>query len=323
MRVIVVSAVSLGAAALVCWGVRRCCASRKTRIICQVSELNTYPLKSAAAVPEAHLILDEYGPVGDRRAMIVNEDGDFQTQRQIPRLCLIRANWLTPDTLQFDAPGMQSLVVDVPSVMPATTRTVRVWDEYVTAADAGSVADEWCTKFLEKPVHLVLMGTWFERPLPEPEWTPKGYSKTQTSFADAYPLLLTSHASLNELNRRIVASGGEALPMNRFRTNVAVRGQPLRPFEEDTWKRIRIGNVEFHCVKPCSRCKIPTTDQATGERSAEPLATLETYRKPKHGGFTQEVLFGINLVHAKTSYGKAIHCGDDITVLEYKPSEFD
>ena len=84
------------------------------------------------------------------------------------------------------------------------------------------------------------------------------------------------------------------LPMERFRPNLVVRG--TAPYEEDLWKRIRIGDVELAVVKPCSRCAIPTTDQETGERDGkEPLRTLATYRKTELG-----VVFGQNVVHLAT-----------------------
>jgi uncharacterized protein YcbX len=129
-------------------------------------------------------------------------------------------------------------------------------------------------------------------------------------FADSYPFLVLSEASVLDVNRRIVAAGGGAVPINRFRPNLVVEG--CGPFAEDIWRRIRIGGIVFRVVKPCSRCVITTTDQATGERFAEPLRTLAGYRRDPADPI--EVNFGQNLIH-ETSSG-ALRVGDPVEVLE-------
>jgi uncharacterized protein YcbX len=125
----------------------------------------------------------------------------------------------------------------------------------------------------------------------------------QTGFADGFPFLLISEASLADLNRRI----GRTLPMQRFRPNLVVRG--CAPYAEDHWRRIRIGGVGFRLVKPCSRCIIPSIDPATGERDgSEPLATLSRYRQTGN-----KVYFGQNLIHDGPG---RLAVGDRVVVLE-------
>ncbi|HMK72199.1 MAG TPA: MOSC domain-containing protein, partial [Myxococcaceae bacterium] len=151
--------------------------------------------------------------------------------------------------------------------------------------------------YLGQPVRLVHIGTSFQRPL-NPDYVPEG---GDVGFADGYPLLVLSDASVAELNRRLA----EPLPMNRFRPNLVVTGCPA--FAEDAWKRIRVGEVVLHIVKPCERCAITTVDQATGEQGKEPLATLATFRR--YGG---GVAFGQNAVHQGPG---RIRVGDAVELL--------
>jgi uncharacterized protein YcbX len=124
----------------------------------------------------------------------------------------------------------------------------------------------------------------------------------EVAFADSYPFLLISEASLVDLNRRLE----RPLPMNRFRPNLVVRG--CEPYAEDEWRCIRIGDVVFHVVKPCTRRSTTTVDQATAKRGREPLATLATYRRVRN-----KVVFGQNLVHQGQGW---LHLGDEVTVVE-------
>jgi uncharacterized protein YcbX len=121
-------------------------------------------------------------------------------------------------------------------------------------------------------------------------------------FADGYPFLLISEASLKDLNQRLNAP----VPMNRFRPNLVISG--CLPYEEDTWKWIRIGEVRFKVAKPCARCIVTTVDQSTGEKGVEPFQTLAAYRKQEKG-----IMFGQNLIH--TTQG-VLSIGQTVEVLE-------
>jgi hypothetical protein len=129
----------------------------------------------------------------------------------------------------------------------------------------------------------------------------RGHS-SQVNFADGYPLLLISEASLADLNSRLE----ELLPMNRFRPNVVVRG--CAPYAEDSWNDIQIGDVRLHVVKPCERCAITTVNQLTAEKGKEPLRTLATYRQSDGN-----VLFGQNLIHEENGM---LRVGEAVTIME-------
>lgn len=259
-----------------------------------ITDLHVYPLKGGRGIVRPELVLGRLGPDADRRWMVVDGAGHLVTQREIGRLCLIGA---TPGNgqLTLDAPGQGSLTV--PTDPQAPRRLARIWNDWVDSADQGDQAAAWLSDFLGAPVRLVYYPDDVTRRT-DPDYDPAG---SAVSFADGYPLLLVGEASLTELNRRLV----EPLPMNRFRPNIVVRGSEA--FEEDRWRRFGIGGLIFDAVKPCARCTVTTTDQATGIHGQEPLRTMATFRK-RSGG----VMFGMNVVHRATGI---IRVGQVVEVL--------
>ena len=185
--------------------------------------------------------------------------------------------------LRLTAPGMDDLELDAAGP-PGTggDLRVRIWDDVCTARPAGPDADRWLSRFLGRDCRLVSLPESSRRPV-DPAY---GGVDDQVGFADGFPLLLISAASLEDLNRRL----DEPLPMVRFRPNLVIYGG--EPYQEDRWRRIRIGGIEFRLVKPCSRCAIPTIDPETAQRSAEPLRTLMGYRRRGN-----KVYFGQNVLH--------------------------
>lgn len=133
-----------------------------------------------------------------------------------------------------------------------------------------------------------------------------GTPDDRVSFADGYPLLLTSTGSLEELGRWLTDDGHPPVPMNRFRPNVVVAGAP--PWSEDSWRRIRIGSVTFRVVKLCGRCLVTTIDQATAQRGRQPLTMLGRRRR-----FGQQLVFGQNMI---PDCRGSIRADDLVQVLE-------
>ncbi|MGE0439763.1 MAG: MOSC domain-containing protein [Gemmatimonadales bacterium] len=260
----------------------------------RVESLHRYPLKSGRGIAAEVLEIGRFGPVDDRRWMVVDPDGRLVTQREIPRLCLISAR-PEPAELMLAAPGYPSLVVARPAP-GAPTRPVVVWDDQVAGVDQGPEAATWLSDLLGRRLRLVYLPDDADR-LTDPDYDP---DPTPVSYADGYPLLLVSTASLADLNARLPAP----VPMARFRPNVVVSG--TGPFGEDEWRELRIGNLRFSGVKPCARCTITTVDPETAATGPEPLRTLATFRKRGSA-----VLFGMNLVHR--GYG-TIQIGDSITL---------
>lgn len=262
-----------------------------------LSALYVYPVKSCAALQPMTARVEPRGLAGDRRWLVVDPGGMFVTGRLHARMPLIRATPLTGG-LRLDAPGMPSLEIAHPA-LDAPRRTVTIWRSSVDAASADPSAGVWLSRYLGADLALVHMDDAAQRTV-NPDF---GRPDDEVSFADGYPQLLISAAALDALNTRL----REPVEMLRFRPNLVVAGTP--PHAEDGWKRIRIGEVEFELVKPCTRCIFTTVDPQRGERDAdgEPLKTLTTYRRTPNG-----VTFGQNLIPRSTG---TIAVGDRVEVL--------
>jgi uncharacterized protein YcbX len=272
----------------------------------RVTGLFLYPVKSLRgyAVPSAEL--DELGFVGDRRFLVVDATGKFQTQRALPRMACIDAR-LTPGSLTLSADGAGSVTVASAPDPSAPLRTVSIWkSEGLEAEDCGPAASAWLSNYLGLECHLVRIGEKFRRPMTKSAAKPGEL----VHFGDAEPLLVISEASLADLNDRIQENGSDPLPMNRFRPNIVVSG--CDPFAEDHWLRFRIGGAILRHGGLCARCIVTTTDQLTGERTGkEPLKTLASYRRDRVE--PSDVNFGTNLIH-ETKSG-TIRVGDEVTPM--------
>jgi uncharacterized protein len=255
-----------------------------------IAALNVHPIKSCAgiAVPEALVV--ETGLEFDRSWMVVDERGVFVSQRELPRMALIR-----PTLKQFDmvlrATGMLALHVALDTVEKPVR--VTVWDDSVAAYDMGDLAAQWFSDFLGRKLRLARFDP-EQRRLSNRRWS--GPIEAENAFADAFPLLVTSSAALAELNRRIVQAGHAAVTMERFRPNLVLDG--LEAHGEDHLDTIvfdtQDGPVQLKLVKPCSRCTIPDVNPDTGETGHAVGDTLATYRADARldGALT----FGMNAV---------------------------
>lgn len=253
-----------------------------------VSSLVIHPVKSLQGVSVPSVELDALGIVGDHRFMVVDENGRFLTQRSLARMALVETG-LTRDALILSPPGHGQIQVPRASDVSAVIRSVNVWkSEGLQAEDCGDAVAAWLGDFLGVTCRLVRAGKQFHRPMTKPA----ARAGDLVSFADAAPLLVISEASLADLNDRLVARDEEALPMDRFRPNLVIAG--CDAFAEDTWPRLRIGDVVLRAGGPCARCIVTTTNQQTAERGKEPLRTLATYRRD--AGDPTDVNFGQNFI---------------------------
>lgn len=265
-----------------------------------------HPVKSLRACAVASAGVDALGLVGDRRFLVVDEAGRFLTQRALPRMACV-ATALTGDTLTLSAEGAGGVRIPRAADSSALRRKVSVWQsEDLPAEDCGDAAALWLGDLLGVKCRLVRIGAEFQRPILRPRAARPG---DVLSFADGYPFLLLSEASLVDLNDRLAAQNHAPLPMNRFRPNLVVTGCPA--FAEDRWARLRIGGITFRVGGPCSRCVVTTTDQFTGERGKEPLRLLASYRRDTMD--PTDVNFGQNLIH-ETKTG-TLRVGDTVEVL--------
>jgi uncharacterized protein len=263
--------------------------SQPTPVV-EVVELFVYPLKSARGISVSALAFDARGPIDDRRWMLIDEDAQFLSQRRLPRMALLHVA-LSADALIVDAPGMTTLTVPRTPKAGEDARsadrvTAQVWNDTVAARPVSAEADEWFSQFLGLPCSLVTvpddMTRWVDT-----TYAPAGRAVT---FADAFPVLVVGTASVEELNKRLVAKGVAPVGIDRFRPNITVAGGA--PHAEDDWRRLTGAEIALDIVKPCARCTIVAVDQARGARVVEPLKTLETYRRRG-----SKVYFGQNALH--------------------------
>lgn len=253
-----------------------------------VSALSIYPVKGCRGISLRSANLDTLGLVGDRRFMFVSEDGRQLTQREVPRLALVETA-LSENQLRLSCSGFGSIEFPL-SESNSPHRTVSVWgSQGLQAEDCGDAPHRWISEFLGAKFWLVRIGPAFRREVKNTS----GPAADLVTFADAYPLLVLSEASLADLNARLEEVGEPPVPMNRFRPNLVIAG--CDAFEEDAWTRIKIGSVAFRAGGPCSRCIVPTIDQLTAERGKEPLRTLATYRRAPSN--PSDVNFGQNLIN--------------------------
>ena len=275
----------------------------------RIASLHVYPVKGCRGIGLAHANVAVTGlvtqSVGDREWMVVDNDGRFLTQRELPRLALVEVQ-VTPQALRLCAPHMRPL--DIPLEGGGASREVVVWRSAVLGSDSGDAAAKWLSDWLAHDVRLVRFDSARKR---ECNRDFAGNSGAHTMFADGYPILVANAASLAELNERLARRGHAALPMNRFRPNIVLEGLP--PFDEDHVDTLDIGGVALRLVKPCVRCQVTTTDQATARVGIEPLPALAEFRmSEKLGGVT----FGVNAIVVEGG-GRSIAAGASVAI-EYR-----
>ncbi|VTU35616.1 MOSC domain-containing protein [Variovorax sp. RA8] len=260
-----------------------------------IARLFVYPIKSCAGVELPEALLTETGLEFDRAWMVVDADGEFVTQRELPRMALIRPQ-MKHSEMVLRAPGMLALHIAFDRVEQPVR--VRVWNDEVAAYDMGDIAAQWFSDFLSQPgrpqkLRLVRFDPEHKR-LSSLKWT--GGIEAQNQFADGYPLLVASEGSLGELNARLAARGHAAVGIERFRPNIVLAG--LEAHDEDRVELLHVrtgeGDARLQPVKPCTRCPIPDIDPATADSSPEVGDMLRTYRAdPRVAG---AITFGMNAI---------------------------
>lgn len=264
----------------------------------RVQQLVIYPIKSCKGITVNESRVLKTGLEQDRLAMLVDERQQFVSQRRLPLMSLIRVT-RQPDHLQVSYPGEPDLIIGNVQEKLLSHLDVTIWDDVCKALPSTDEVDRWFSRILGEKVRFVHYDGQYPRPT-DPDFSEQ---HDVVSFADGFPLLLTSTGSLDDLNQRLP----KPVSMDVFRPNLVV--DAAEAFIEDGWRQIRIGEVIFDMVKRCSRCSLTTVDQDTGEMNAsqEPLKTLATYRKGEGG-----VYFGVNLIPRN---GGSIRVGDRLEVI--------
>lgn len=269
-------------------------------VVPTLSQIHVYPVKSTAALTQSHAWVEKQGLAFDRRFMVASDEGAMITARKYPQMVKITAT-LTMTGLVLQHPNKTDLVLQYAD-FTMVDASATVWNDNFSAYTTTMIANQWFSDIIGHSVQLLFCGQQSNRV--------RSKIGHNVSFADGYPLLVISEASLAALNER----SRDHHTMAQFRTNLVVSNTDA--FAEDEWKRIRIGEVEFEIVKPCARCILTTVDPLTGEFNAlkEPLKTMATFRADAAG----DVFFGQNLVALNEGM---IRAGDVIEVLETQPKQ--
>jgi hypothetical protein len=276
-------------------------------VTAHIARLFVYPVKSCAGVELRESVLTDTGLDLDRAWMVVDANGEFVSQRELPRMALIQPQLKFHDVV-LRAPGMLALHLSIDAVEEPVK--VRCWNDEVDAYDMGNIAAQWFTDFLGQTLRVVRFDPDFQR-LSNKKWT--GGIDAPNQFSDGYPVLVISEASLAGFNERMVAAGHAAVGMERFRPNIVLSG--IEAHDEDRLDVLSIvadgeSPVELKAVKPCPRCPIPNVDPATAQVTTEVGDMLQTYRK--NDVVNGAVSFGMNLI-VLAGDGQTLKAGQTVT----------
>lgn len=261
-----------------------------------IQDIFIYPIKSLGGIRLTEAKVEERGFQFDRRWMLVDPKGVFLTQRTQTQMALLQVELGETGLIVFDKRNPEDTLQIPYNQISDQEIEVEIWDDRVLATSVDPVLDTWFSEKLGMPCHLVIMPESTQRKV-----SPKyAVNDESVSFADGMPYLILGQESLNDLNSRLE----KPVTMDRFRPNIVFSGG--QSYVEDSWKKIRIGAVEFQVVKPCARCALTTIDQETGLQGKEPLKTLAGYRT-----IGNKVYFAQNMVALESGI---IRIGDQIIV---------
>lgn len=250
----------------------------------RLASIHVYPVKGTRGIALERADVLRGGLRHDRRFMVIAADGTFLTQRSHPMLALVDVA-LGADTVRIGGAVEVPLADDAYRRLPR--RRVKVWDDEVDAVEVPGDAADFFSDRLGEPCRLVYMPDDVVRPVE----APYGERDDRVGFADAYPLLVASLASLADLNERLVARGEAAVPMDRFRPSLVIEGGAA--FDEERHARVEVGAMTLRLAKRCARCQVTTVDQRTAAVGKEPLRTLSSYRTEDN-----KVYFAMNAIPA-------------------------
>jgi len=261
-----------------------------------LNALFIYPVKSLAGIEVNAWEVTKTGLKYDRQWMLVDAEKRFLSQRSHPKMALIKTA-IQAQQLIISAPNQQSLYLDLAPTF-STVINIDIWDELCEAHTISQEANQWFSDVLGEPCELVYQAESAIRAV-DPKYA---NTSDQTAFSDGFPFLIASDASLALLNQQM----GLNLSMERFRPNLVLTG--CSSYAEDTWRRIRIGNIDFRLPKACSRCSVPQINPETATiDDKEPLRTLARTRQ-----WDNKVFFGQNALHNQTGILKI----DDIVSIQ-------
>lgn len=244
-----------------------------------ISELWIYPIKSLGGISLSESKALSNGLQYDREWMLVDDEGVFLTQREYANLARIKVAITEDESVhcsfdKYDIIFKKNQYLD--EISPGA-----IWKSKVKIQEVDTQVSEWFSDMLTQNVRLVRMAKDTDRK----RYAHKINENFTTLFADGYPYLMLSQSAVTLLNEKLKTP----VKADRFRANIII--DDCTAHAEDEFTKFSIGDVEFTNAKPCVRCILINTDQQSGARGREPLATLATYRNKSN-----KILFGVNLL---------------------------
>lgn len=261
-----------------------------------LSQIYIYPVKSLSGIAVSQWPVDKNGLQYDRKWMLIDEQNQFLSQRRLARMALIKTR-IQHDKLILSAPGQQDISLDLHPT-DGEAITVSIWHDQCLARTVGSEVDDWLSRFLQTECRLVYFPDDQQRIVDQRFAHPAD----QTAFSDGFPFLIVSENSLNALNQALETP----VSMQCFRPNLVI--SDCASYAEDSWRQLKINDIDFRLPKPCSRCAVPGIDPETAISSKEPLTTLSRLRK-----WENKIYFGQNALHDNTG---TLTIGDLVQILE-------
>lgn len=261
-----------------------------------ISQIYIYPVKSLSGIAVSQWPVDKNGLQYDRKWMLIDGQNQFLSQRRLARMALIKTSFQN-DKLILSAHGQQDIGLDLHPT-DGESITVGIWHDQCLAKTVALEVDAWLSRFLHTPCRLVYFPDDQQRIVDQRFAQPND----QTAFSDGFPFLIISENSLNALNQALE----NPVSMLRFRPNLVVSG--CAAYAEDSWRQLKINDIDFRLPKPCSRCAVPGIDPETGISSKEPLATLSRLRK-----WENKIYFGQNALHGNTG---TLTVGNPVRILD-------
>ena len=229
----------------------------------RVSKLNIYPIKSCKALSVSEIEFDDFGVVSDRRFMMIDQNNRYLSQRRFGVMTTVTSRFVVENGREYLCMSSPSVNWDL-KIEPITEGPridTHLWDCHVRMIDQGDEAARWCNELIGPDcggkVRLVAsadgnsIGEKYRRPVENiPKKLEDRVSGVQVGLANESPVSLVSQESLGDLNEKMMQNGVSGVGLDRFRMNIEVAGCS-RPFEEDEWLQIRIGDVPFLVYEYC------------------------------------------------------------------------
>lgn len=270
-----------------------------------VAEIMILPIKGCRGISLQHATISPQGLLHDHNFMIVarrRQESHFESVglQACPRLAYVQPAikdtklrieyTLTGETLEVDfEPDRKTFeVLDEP---------IMLWKCPHRPIDLGLEASKFFSAIVEgsdvRFCYRASQPRLISGNMP-PDTAQNGRRSIEAGLHAAFPLLLGSNSSLEELNGRIPPD--EELPMERFRANIILEG--FDPWAEDTWSKLSVDSgsndeIDIHVVARCWRCPVTQVDLEKAKFTPQPLRELRRYRQIDSGAPAGSPVFGM------------------------------